>query len=133
MKIFVYIMAIVLCLSIGLYQTQRIYNVYTVPKLEVSSVIVEKSEEPIVERNVAEIRIPDSSVSDSASIVEEPTESNREVPTVTEEVVTEQGHYVPSDIALEVEFWVDIISSLMTAIAPILVPFIIYRKKNNES
>jgi len=132
MKTLVYTIAIILCLSIALYQTHRIYNVYTVPKLEVSSVIVEKSEEPIMERNVAEMRIPDSTVSDSVDIVEEPTESSREAPTLTEEVITEQGHYVPSDIALEVEFWVDIISSLMTAIAPILVPFIIYRKKNKE-
>lgn len=41
--------------------------------------------------------------------------------------------YTPSDRALEIKFWLDVLGSFLTTISPFAVPFILYRKKKEDS
>lgn len=139
----VYTIATVICIAIGLFQISRINKSYFTPESTIpqqqtktDSVIVDT---PFSLENNISI-LPDS-------ILQTMTEEQRQQyfntienlfrqnqlpsPEQTEQTSTSSS-FVPSFFEKRVQFWIDILISLISAVSPVLIPFFMYRKTKLE-
>lgn len=136
MKKLIIIGAIVASCGLLLFQGNRIYDKFVQSYTKSNERIIEQVPPAILEYRIEERPKPNfKSTEDSIYWFKE--DSIRQQIQIEEYSRTQRKsevpeQYIPSQNEQRIKFWTDITASLLTSLSPLLVPFILYRKKEEN-